>query len=188
MEKYIQSLIKEIEEITIKRWRECPPHFWCVESYGSDAFTPKALSPQEVQQLKEKGWERDFGSTYREKFAEIETYTSGEKDYLKQSMYGIFGIERISFPPVEKLNANQVERLTQCILQLWFAYNYTAAYPECVPPKVLYPLLLKKMHEREFLFIHGATGIEFCHYDPNECPFGLDYCDCKEIIDLESKE
>jgi hypothetical protein len=26
----------------------------------------------------------------------------------------------------------------------------------------------------------GIVGIEFCNYDPTECPFGSEYCTCKD--------
>ena len=29
----------------------------------------------------------------------------------------------------------------------------------------------------------GIVNMEFCHYVPDECPYGLKYCFCKEIQD-----
>jgi len=34
-------------------------------------------------------------------------------------------------------------------------------------------------------FPMGTTGIEFCNYDTSECPFGEEYCMCKDLeIDI----
>ena len=29
----------------------------------------------------------------------------------------------------------------------------------------------------------GITGVEFCDYEPENCPFGDEYCTCKDMDD-----
>jgi hypothetical protein len=95
-------------------------------------------------------------------------------------MYKILGIDPVVFPPVEKLTNDQAALLAKEILELWQYFNFEAVYPENFPLHMLYSLLIRKFQEPIMYFPMGTTGIEFCNYDPNECPFGMAYCTCKD--------
>lgn len=41
--------------------------------------------------------------------------------------------------------------------------------------------LLARMGEPAMLANRGHIGIEFCDYDPEECPFGAEFCNCKDF-------
>ena len=41
---------------------------------------------------------------------------------------------------------------------------------------------LERMGRLAFVFEHGHTGVEECHYEPEECPFG-EWCDCKTYLE-----
>lgn len=101
----------------------------------------------------------------------------------KYNMYDVFGLESDIFPPVEKLTTKQAISLADEILQLWEAYYIESLYPEDFPMEKLYPLLIAKFKEPFLYFPMGITGVEFCEYEPSECPFGEEYCMCKDEID-----
>ena len=96
-------------------------------------------------------------------------------------MHNIFGIDPIMFPPVEKLTNEQAKRLAGEILELWGYFNIDAVYPDNFPLYKLYPLLVDKFKKPFLYFPMGMTGIEFCNYEPSECPFGDEYCTCKDF-------
>lgn len=108
---------------------------------------------------------------------EIDRIIDEEPD---KPMYNIFGIDPIMFPPTEKITIQQAETLADEILQLWQHFNINAVYPENFPKHKLYPLLVSKFSEPFLYFPMGITGIEFCDYDSSHCPFGIEYCTCKD--------
>ncbi len=95
----------------------------------------------------------------------------------------IFDIDPDIFPPADKLTHSQASRLSEEILLLWAAYNIEAVYPHAFPMDRLYPILITKFREPFLYFPGGITSLELCSYDPTECPFGEEYCSCKEIHD-----
>jgi len=101
----------------------------------------------------------------------------------RQDMFYHFGFEPVQFPPADRLTDEELDALTQALCRLWAAYNFTAVLPDVVPSRLVYPLLLKRMEEPTFVMTRGNTGIEFCDYEPSECPWGLEYCTCKNFSD-----
>lgn len=93
----------------------------------------------------------------------------------------IFDLDPDIFPPAERLTSQQATALSEEILLLWAAFNIEAVYPHNFPLDRLYPLLIKKFREPFLYFPGGITGLELCNYEPTECPFGEEYCTCKEI-------
>jgi hypothetical protein len=107
----------------------------------------------------------------------------------RHAMNDLFGIKVEQFPPEEKLSAEQVEQLTTGILELWASYRILADFPEIVPLRTLYTVLLKRWAEKPTQFIsQGNIHLEFCHYEPAECPWGMDFCTCKEFANDYDKE
>lgn len=113
-----------------------------------------------------------------EELEEIDRIIDEEPD---KPLHNIFGIDPIVFPPLEKLTDIQAQQLADEILALWGVFNIEAVYPEKFPKDKLYPLLVQKFKEPFMYFPMGQTGIEFCHYEPEECPFGNEFCMCKDI-------
>ena len=96
-------------------------------------------------------------------------------------MHKIFGIDPIIFPPSDRLSDEQATILTNEILELWQQFNIDVVVPPNFPLPRLYPLLVKKFTEPFLYFPMGMTSIEFCDYDVSKCPFGDEYCMCKDI-------
>ena len=117
---------------------------------------------------------------FAQHIAEVERYLQ-EDPPADQDMYYHFGLRRELLPPIDRLTDDEAETLTSALLDLWGAYNFDASFPDGIPAKILYPLLLDKMHEPTFINEIGWTTHEFCSYECEHCPFGLEWCMCKEI-------
>ena len=105
-------------------------------------------------------------------------------------MYQWFGLEKIAFPPSEKLSEKQLETMADEFEQLWAAYSFYPDFPDGLPANRRYEL----MHEYlDHPTQHWPGGwqhhFEFCDYEPENCPFGSEFCKCKDFDndDLEMK-
>lgn len=96
----------------------------------------------------------------------------------------IFGLNPDLFPPAHMLTSKQAEHISEEILFLWSAFNIEPVYPDNFPLANLYPLLVQKFKEPFLYFPGGITGLELCSYDPSQCPFGDDFCSCKETQNI----
>ena len=93
-----------------------------------------------------------------------------------------FGIGKEVFPPSEKLTDEQLRLIASEFEQLWAAYSFEPNFPDELPVKRRYELM------REYLdhpCQHWPGGwvlhYEFCDYEPGNCPFGTEFCRCKDF-------
>lgn len=114
----------------------------------------------------------------------------GVMDYMIEWEYApewkmddLFGIEVERFPPADKLTEEQMTELVSYIIELWGDFNIQPHIPDTNPPsKVVYKVLLEYWKNKTVQYIsEGWLHIEFCNYDETNCPWGYDYCTCKEI-------
>jgi len=192
MQNYINQIIQDIEQTILRRWTENPPHLfragiperYLIEPEGLEKFKEKDNSFDESKisvESKEMMGELEFEKT----IAEAERYVEGDGP---QNMFYHFGFMPQQFPSADKLTDEQLGKLTHVILRLWATFNYTAVFPEKTPARIIYPMLIERMHEPTLLFENGNIGIEFCAYDPDTCPFG-EYCDCyTQLIDMNKND
>ena len=94
-----------------------------------------------------------------------------------------FGIPVEYFPPVEKLEPKHFDILVPELLDLWLTFNYHPSFPKKLPNELRYKKMREELEKPHPLLkgTNGIWGIEFCHYDPKECPFPFEYCGCKEF-------
>ncbi len=92
-----------------------------------------------------------------------------------------FGIEKDIFPDEKRLNDAQVERLCHEIIALWNSFNFYPDLPDNLPHRITYKLLIDYLDQDVAWISTGESHIEFCHYDPGECPFPEEYCRCKDF-------
>lgn len=131
---------------------------------------------------------KDYSLLYPEHPAADPQY-DGDLDYIialemgeEYPMSELFEIERSALPPAEQLTDDQAETLCEAILDLWAAFNICADFPENIPPKLLYKVLRNRWHGQPVSYIpEGTLHLEFCHYEPTECPWGMELCTCKDI-------
>lgn len=99
------------------------------------------------------------------------------------TMNDLFGIDAVVFPPIEKLNGEQTEQLVQGILELWASSNICAdILNDKIPIQTIYTVLVNYWKTETIQYMsEGTLHLEFCHYDENDCPWGYEYCSCKDF-------
>jgi len=106
----------------------------------------------------------------------MELEESGEKP-----MSHWFGLEKEQFPPSERLSEEQLEMMATEFEKLWKAYSFYPDFPDGLPAKRRYELMRDYL---EHPTQHWPGGwehhFEFCDYDPSHCPFGDEFCRCRE--------
>jgi hypothetical protein len=201
MQNYIHQLALDLEAAILARWHEHPPH-WFQVGYVNDP----GLMPPEGYTGPPAGYAYNDPNTYpplpdfmyddpddtaasedqpeinlefEKSIAEMEKWRD-EDPPQQQDMFYHFGFQLEQFPKADLLTDAQLEVLCSLLVRLWAAYNFTAAVSETIPKRLLYPKLIERMHKPTFVMTRGNIGIEFCHYDPDACPWGGEWCGCKE--------
>ena len=201
MSSYIFYLLSDLEAAILARWREFPPHYF--EMGISEQFLdppsgydgpppgfglkednpPSDLPWQNESEQMDQSSESDQvleNMDIEKSHAEMEQWLD-ERPPSRQDMYYHFGFEQEQFPPADRLTDADIELLVSAVCRLWAAYNFTPVFPDNIPGRVLYPLLLKRMEEPTFVMTRGNIGVEFCEYEVEHCPFGEQWCRCKEF-------
>lgn len=102
----------------------------------------------------------------------------------RMPMTELFGIDPIVFPDADRLTKEQLSELIEGIFDLWEFYNFDACISDEVPYHLVYTAFVKKWREGYVSYVsEGVTHLEFCDYEPNNCPWGLEFCNCKEFED-----
>ena len=179
MERYINGLIEDIEIRILYQWKRSVPHYYDVGIQHGNPF----LQPP-------KGWNKSealFHTTDDELFLfENETFTRGD---FTQNMFDLFDLTKEQFPLALRLNKSQLDRLVLQLNRLWEAHNFTAILPSTLPSTRAYTLMLLQMKKPIMTVQFGHISIEFCQYDPTDCPFGESHCSCQELfLDIENNE
>lgn len=101
-----------------------------------------------------------------------------------------FGMLKEEFPPAEKLTAEQLELMAAEFEKLWAAYSFEPDFPDGLPAKRRYELMRDYLDQECSHWPGGwVHHFEFCDYDTENCPFGEEFCRCKDFDDddLEMK-
>ncbi len=93
------------------------------------------------------------------------------------------GIDKANFPPAKKLKTEELELMVEEIIKLWQAYNFEAILPENLPSDIAYKVLINYFDKPVAWISEGSIGIEFCGYDPENCPYPDEFCTCKDLED-----
>ena len=108
----------------------------------------------------------------------------GPEEYLHGKQYKLgklFGLEKKQFPPIEKLSKKQIKLLVKEIIRLWEAFNFIPDFPEGLPEKFKYDILVDYLEHKTTYVSEGGLHIEFCTYEPASCPFPEEFCMCKDF-------
>ncbi|WP_338765167.1 hypothetical protein WAF17_01095 [Bernardetia sp. ABR2-2B] len=96
----------------------------------------------------------------------------------------VFEIPNEAFPPAKMLNDKQAKQVFDAIVNLLRVNNIELSLPECLPSfLVLYRELRREWKEGSIRIMpddDGRTHIDFCHYNGKTCPWGMDFCTCKD--------
>jgi hypothetical protein len=113
--------------------------------------------------------------------AEGPTDDSAAPPYLR--LDELLGVPAELFPAAFRLSPDDLALITAALLRLWAAFRLYPDFPENLPGRRRYDLLVGRMGSLALPYF-GAQGtyVEFCWYDPVECPFGTEFCDCKNWV------
>lgn len=95
----------------------------------------------------------------------------------------IVNLDKSIFPPAEKLSDEQIDLIYIHLLRVLDNYNFFLDFPDNVPNRVKYSMLLAIFDEETTCSNAYVTNIEFCDYDYDTCPFGIELCQCKMFED-----
>jgi hypothetical protein len=116
-----------------------------------------------------------------EMFADVELYLHGPLQKISE----ITGIDTAALPSGKKLTGSQMSFLYDEMKRLLNAYCFYPDFPEGLSVEIKYRLLRKEWENKHVLTATGHTGIEFCSYLPEECPFPEEFCSCKDFLEEE---
>lgn len=185
MSPYLTHLHSDIESAIVARWRACPPHFWVMGISDPFLILPKGLEDMarpdpDSMAPPLPAWM--LGEEEHEVEASLEEVERFVNERPRVTMFDHFDLLPEAFPPAERLTDAQLEALVLAIRRLWAAFNFMPTLPEHAPARVVYPLLVQRMGKPAMLMKFGICGIEFCHYEPEECPFGAAWCRCADTL------
>lgn len=89
------------------------------------------------------------------------------------------GLRQEWFPPSSRLNDEQVGRLLEAVVQCLDVYNFIPHFPAGLPERKRYEVLVVQLGKEVPILLHNAWQIDFCEYEPQTCPFGEAFCQCK---------
>ncbi len=122
-----------------------------------------------------------YALSLEDELEEVERWLSGEEPEHPFSYF--CGLEKIQFPPLDRLTKKQVKDLVRAIEDMMFSWNLDADFPKKFPPERKYPLLVDLFDRPVDIVDSGFITLEFCEYEPEKCPFGADFCHCKDLMD-----
>lgn len=120
-----------------------------------------------------------FADTDEGHFAEIEAFVKGGDE---RRVDLVMGIPQDYFPPEEKLTDEQIERIVPAFIALWNHFRFDLCFSEKINSRWKY-ILMRRELANDHLFMkleNSSVGLEFCSYDPDDCPLPKEFCDCRD--------
>ena len=159
MKKYLSVLLADIAEAKNNR-----PDF---RPISDDDIVPFEL-------------EDHFGDTLEDENKPDETPKEETKEgrNIREKM----GFNKEQFPPADYWTDEEAAQLVVAINDLFAHYNLAADYPRDLPPLMAYSTLVGAMEKHAPIMPFGEWHLEFCDYNPENCPFGEAYCECNRLF------
>lgn len=102
----------------------------------------------------------------------------------EQPMSRWFGLDKEQFPPSDKLTIEQLELMASEFEHLWAVYSFEPDFPDGLPARRRYELMRDYLdHPCQHWPGGWVQHFEFCDYDTENCPFGTEFCKCKDFDD-----
>ena len=95
----------------------------------------------------------------------------------KTSIERLSGLEKIYFPPVEKLSHEQLQNLLDAMVAFIESKKYIVTLPNSLPIERTYQKLLDKWTDEIEYVENGLSGLDFCPENLNECDI-REFCSC----------
>ena len=168
MKKYLTVLLSDIAEAKNNR-----PD---IRSVTDDEIMPFEL---------EDFWENNLDAE-----TEKDTTQPAVEPPKARNIREIMGLQAEQFPSADYWSADEAAQLVVALNDLLKHYNLVAAYPNDLPSLMAYSTLVGALERYAPIMPFGDWYMEFCNYDPMQCPFGEAYCDCLKIhsSDLEKTD
>jgi hypothetical protein len=122
----------------------------------------------------------EFEHFQRDDSDEIAPEPTPETPTHKGNIREKMGLTQEQFPPADYWSDEEAALLEKALNDLFQHYNLAADYPQNLPPKMAYTTLVGALEKHAPIMSHGEWHLEFCNYEPSECPFG-EHCSCKNI-------
>jgi len=113
---------------------------------------------------------------FEEHIKEVEKYIYGDMEPLSK----IVGIHTVQLPPPEQLSEAQQSQLYDEMEQLLNAFNFYPDFPENLPGHFKYQVMRSRWDDEHVFMSSGHSHLEFCEYEPKDCPFPSEFCSCKK--------
>ncbi len=128
----------------------------------------------------------EIEDSFEAHIAEVERFISGEGEQL---LGEILQLEEIQFPPIARLTDEQMTNVISAFEECLFSWNILADIPENIPVALRYSLLVSTLAKNVFVQSSGYVHLEFCNYWPETCPFGEEFCHCKDFyLDMSNTD
>lgn len=112
---------------------------------------------------------------------ELENKIQEVDDFLNHSDAQAFknycGLRLENFPPVEKLEEEDIILLVKMLVKMYESWNILVDFPENLPAEFGYRLALGLLERPMPIMQHGFFGMDFCTGNPEGCEF-QSYCPC----------
>lgn len=186
MDQYINQLIEDIERAILERWNTTPPMSYQLGMMNNFQEPPIGFTGPEFgyanqEEEEEEEWQRQV--KFEETIQEAEEYIQPEKAAVSIQLVNYAGLTMEQFPGADVLSNDHCERLVLAISRLLTSYNFMLSKSK-VPARFIYPILLEYLAQERSIPKHGFIGIEYCSFDPDICPFGMENCECKDKYNL----
>lgn len=115
--------------------------------------------------------------SFEDQIQEVERYLH---ERPTQTLADHTGLEKVRFPPVEKLTDAQCAALAESLAACYFSFGVSLEIPREIAVWTQYQQYVEALDERVFTSYFGTTTIERCHYDfDGYCPFMEPNCPCQ---------
>jgi hypothetical protein len=125
--------------------------------------------------LVENGDIADDSTSFEKQMEEVESFVYGTMSPLSK----IVGIATVQLPPPEKLSDAQQATLYEDMESLLNAFNFYPDFPQKLPGHLKYQIMRSRWDTEHVHMSCGESHLEFCEYEPKECPFPAKFCSCK---------
>lgn len=103
---------------------------------------------------------------------ESERYASGEG---ATAVGNTTNVQQMELPPAKMLSNDQKALLAKKLQEMLSYHHYILDFPERLPSHLKYPHIYKFWKQEHVPMKYGFVHVEFCNYDPENCPFP-EYC------------
>lgn len=146
---HVAHLIKHLRDLSTN-----PPHPDAIDSFKSYDLPPDL-----------------------QEFADVERYIHGDGFTFAK----LTGVTQEQLPALKQLTDAECTVLFDEIHRLLTYFGYEFVFPDNLPVELKYEALKKQWLEPHPYIgpgTNGIIGIEFCSYEPKECPWPAEYCTC----------